>query len=214
VRRVRDDPERPDPGFAELYAALPFEVDLEPWLGLARKARPPVLYVGIGAGRLAVPLTEAGVQLVGVDSHPGMIEAAKLRLPGVRLLQARIEDLSIADRFELVMAPSHVLGVQARLRAAARLLAPRGSLALELINPHWLAAGAAPGLRVRPLDHEQAEIEVDYPTGHTHADRVNLVWPEEVDAWLLQAGLKLAWLGGGDRVASSPSFQLVARMGP
>jgi hypothetical protein len=55
---VRDDPSSPDEGFAELYAQLPDASDLWPWLELAQEAAPPVLYLGIGTGRLAVPLAD------------------------------------------------------------------------------------------------------------------------------------------------------------
>ncbi|HYZ01713.1 MAG TPA: hypothetical protein VFA92_09475, partial [Candidatus Binatia bacterium] len=65
-RVVRDDALQPDPGFAELYAALPVAADLEPWLSACLDAGGPVLYVGVGAGRLAVPLAASGVELVGV----------------------------------------------------------------------------------------------------------------------------------------------------
>jgi len=212
VRIVRDDPDDPDPGFAELYAALPFEVDLEPWLSLARAARPPVLYLGVGTGRLAVPLARAGIDLVGVEPHPGMLEVLQQRLPQLRTIQARLEDLVIDERFDLVIAPSHLLSAAPRLAGATRLLAPRGRLALELMNPHWLAAGDRPRVRVRGFDGKQADIEVDYPTGHTHLARVALVWPEQVEEWLARAGLRLVRLGGGDRLASSPSFHVVATM--
>jgi SAM-dependent methyltransferase len=210
MRVVRDDPDRPDPGFAELYAALPYETDLEPWLGLALAARPPVLYLGIGTGRLAVPLARAGVELVGVDSHPGMLAVLETRLPGTRTVRARIETLRLAERFDLVIAPSHVLSTLGALRTAGRHLAPTGRLALELMNPHWLAAGAAGGVRVLSFEGDSAEIEVDYPTGHTHAARVSLVWPEQVEAWLGDAGLKLAKLGADAGLAASPTFYAVA----
>jgi 2-polyprenyl-3-methyl-5-hydroxy-6-metoxy-1,4-benzoquinol methylase len=208
---VRDDPERPDPGFADLYEGLPFAKDLEPWLSLARKARPPVLYLGVGAGRLAVPLARAGVELVGVDSHPGMLAVLRRRLPGLRVVQARVEDLELEDRFELVIAPAHLLSIDARLRRSVAMLAAGGKLALELMNPHWLAAGGAPSVRVLSLERDRARIEVDYPTGHTHLDDVRLIWPEQVEPWLEASGLRLERITGGDRLESSPTFYVVAR---
>src|SRR5688500_19962569 len=42
---------------------------------LARLAgRRPVLELGVGTGRLAIPLAERGVDVVGVDSSPAMLE--------------------------------------------------------------------------------------------------------------------------------------------
>src|SRR5438128_11821106 len=126
---VRDDPSVPDEGFAELYAQLPDATDLSPWLELAQAATPPVLYLGIGTGRLAVPLHAAGIQLVGVDSHPGMLEWLKQRLPDTELVQSRIETMNVGRQFDLIMVPSHSLCVIGRLRAAARQLAAVGTSA-------------------------------------------------------------------------------------
>ena len=212
MRVVRDDPASPDPGFAELYAALPYEQDLEPWLGLARTAKPPVLYLGIGSGRLAVPLAKAGVELVGVDAHPGMLSVLRERLPGLSVIQARIENLRLDERFDLVIAPSHVLSTLSRLKPAIRHLGPGGRLAFELINPHWLDAGASPGVRVLKRSRTAAVMEVDYTTGHTHAARLALIWPEEVEGWLATAGLRLLRLAGGANqdLATSPTFHVLA----
>jgi trans-aconitate methyltransferase len=207
---VRDDPDRPDPGFAELYEALPFATDLEPWLTLARAARPPVLYLGIGTGRLAVPLSRAGVVLVGVDSHPGMLAVLQRRLPGLRTIGARIEDLQLDERFDLVIAPSHLLSDDARLQRGSALLAPGGKLALELMNPHWLTNTGAPTVRVLELEHDHARIEVDYKTGHTHVDDVRLIWPEAVETWLERSGLRLIRLNGAAELEASPTYYVVA----
>src|SRR5215472_8557298 len=135
-RMVRDDPLDPDPGFAELYASFPDATDLEPWLGWCREAHGPVLYLGVGAGRLAVPLAAAGVELVGVDAHPGMLERLRARMPGVELVQTRIEDLDLDRRFPLVIGPSSILESAECLAIAARHCSHR--VAMELMNPHWL----------------------------------------------------------------------------
>src|SRR2546421_8826794 len=99
-RRVRDDPERPDPGFAELYGSLPDAVDLEPWLSWCRRAAPPVLYLGVGAGRLAGPLGRAGGPLVGGDAHPGVLAALGSRPEGILPVQALIEHLELGRSFD------------------------------------------------------------------------------------------------------------------
>ena len=213
---VRDDPSRPDPGFAELYAQLPDATDLWPWIDLAREARPPVLYLGIGTGRLAVPLHAAGIELVGVDSHPAMLARLRQRLPETTLIQSTIEALDLDERFSQVIAPSNILYLVQRLRPAAKHVAPEGSLAIELANPHWLRAGAGDGVRVKDFDGNGASLEIDYtlPDGRTltQVADVAIVWPEEVEAWLATAGLKLQRMFGhrdADLLAS-PSFYLVA----
>ena len=214
---VRDDPIAPDPGFAELYGSLPDATDLWPWKDLALEARPPVLYLGIGTGRLAVPLHAAGIRLVGVDSHPGMLERLKARLPDTELAQSRIETLNLGRQFSLVIVPSNILCLVERLRSAANHLAPDGRLAFELTTPYWLQAGASPGVRVEAFDNNGARFQVDYqlPDGRTITQEaeIPLVWPDEVETWLARgAGLRLQRMFGrpGAELESAPSFYVVA----
>jgi hypothetical protein len=214
---VRDDPSVPDEGFAELYAQLPDATDLSPWLELAKAATPPVLYLGIGTGRLAVPLHLAGIELVGVDSHPGMLGRLRQRLPRTELIQSRIEQLNLGRTFDLVIVPSNILCFADRLRPAADHIGADGSLAFELTNPHWLRAGAGRGVRVQSFDGNGARIEVDYklPDGRTITQQaeVPLIWPEEVENWLATvAGLKLRRMFARPEaeLVDSPSFYVVA----
>jgi hypothetical protein len=214
---VRDDPSIPDEGFAELYAQLPDASDLWPWLELAQAAAPPVLYLGIGTGRLAVPLHAAGIELVGVDSHPGMLARLRQRLPETELIQSRIEDLNLGRQFDLVLVPSNILCFVDRLRSAGNHVAADGLLAFELTNPYWLRAGASRGVRVQSFDGNGARFEVDYklPDGRTITQQaeVPLIWPEEVENWLARvAGLKLRRIFAPPdaEIVDSPSFYVVA----
>jgi hypothetical protein len=212
TRRVRDDPERPDPGFAELYGGLPDATGVEPWLGWCREARGPVLYLGVGAGRLAVPLIAHGVLVVGVDAHPGMLERLARRAPDIELVRARIEELDLGRAFGLAIAPSNILTTASRLAGAARHLLPGGRLGFELMNPHWLAAGAAPGVRVSTMDAALARIEVDYEAGCIQEAELALVWPEAIEHFLAGAGLTLELMtGSGEDLESSPTFEVLAR---
>lgn len=210
--RVRDDPEDPDPGLADLYASFPDATDLEPWLTWAREAGGPVLYLGIGSGRLAVPLLGHGVHLVGVDAHPGMLGRMRVRAPDLPLVHARIETLDLGRGFPLVIAPSNILVNKARLRGAARHLSPRGRLGLELMNPYWLAAGAGGGVRVISMTDEEAHIEVQYRQGFVQEATVPLIWPDQVEEFLATAGLAL-WrmAGSADGLESSTTFTVLAR---
>ncbi|MHB8573096.1 MAG: class I SAM-dependent methyltransferase [Candidatus Dormibacteria bacterium] len=213
---VVDDAQNPDPAFAELYAQLPDAEGLEPWKGWALAARGEVLYLGIGAGRLAAPLAAAGIGLFGVDSHPGMLERLARRLPQVPVRLSRIEDLDLGRRFRLVIAPSSILNTDERLQGAARHLDVAGRLGIELTNPHWLTTGASPGVRVLDVRGREAEIELDYqlPGGRTVTQwsRFPLIWPEEVEPWLERNGLALRLLLGHpeEDLESSPTFFVLA----
>ena len=75
--------------------------------------------------------------LVGVDSHPGMLESLRRRLPDTELIQSRIEDLDLGRRFHLVIVPSNILCLVERLRSAANHLADDGSPNQSVTS--WLA---------------------------------------------------------------------------
>jgi hypothetical protein len=190
---------------------------LWPWLDLAKAAGSPVLYLGIGTGRLAVPLQAAGIDLVGVDSHPAMLDRLRQRAPQMRLIASRIETLTLDERFDLVIAPSNIVYLIDRLRAAGRHLSVDGVLAIELANPQWLRSGGGDGVHVLAFDGNEARLDIDYPLPDgsvvTQRAEVALVWPEEVENWLaVGAGLELRRLFGrpdGD-LSSSPSFYVVA----
>jgi SAM-dependent methyltransferase len=51
--------------------------DLDLLLALAARAGGPVLELGVGSGRLAVPLAEAGHEVTGVDLDPAMLARAR-----------------------------------------------------------------------------------------------------------------------------------------
>jgi SAM-dependent methyltransferase len=209
---VVDDPQHPDPGLAELYASLPDAEDLEPWLSWCQRAEGEVLYLGAGAGRLAVPLAAHGVLLVAVDSHPGMLERLAGRAPGIERHQERIEDLDLGRAFELVMAPSNILVDETRLARAARHVAPHGRLGFELMNPHWLAGGGGGNVRVLFFQPERCRLEVDYPGGFTHRAEVRLVWPGEIEDFLAGSDLSLVVMrGSAEDLESSPTFTVLAR---
>lgn len=69
------------PDLARLYdldlAEDPGDLDL--YLALAARTGGPILELGVGTGRLAVPLAAAGHEVVGVDTDPAMLARARTR---------------------------------------------------------------------------------------------------------------------------------------
>ncbi len=218
--RVRDDPLDPDPGFAALYAALPDEVDLVPWLGWCRSAKPPVLYLGIGTGRIAIPLHRAGIELVGVDAHPGMLEHLRKRDAGIHAHQSLIANLVLERKFDLVIGPSSILAEDENLAAAVRHVRPRGRVGMELMNPHWLSSGRHDGVRLRRRPDGSSEMEVDYrlPDGSVVVQVVADVRmspaPEDTEERLDRLGLSLVWMGAREDhdLEDSPTYFVLASL--
>jgi SAM-dependent methyltransferase len=63
---------------------LDIAYDAELYQQLAHESGGPVLELGIGTGRLAVPLALAGHEVVGIDSDPAMLERARRTWENVR----------------------------------------------------------------------------------------------------------------------------------
>ena len=218
--RVRDDPLHPDPGFADLFAALPDEEDLFPWLDWCLAATPPVLYLGIGTGRIALPLRRAGIELVGVDAHPGMLAHLRRRDAGIQAHQSLIANLALERSFDLVIGPSSILAEDENLAAAVRHLRPRGRVGMEVMNPHWLSSGRHDGVRLRRKPDGSSEMEVDYrlPDGsmvvQVVADMRMSPAPEDTEERLDRFGLSLVWMGAREDhdLEDSPTYFVLASL--
>lgn len=140
--------------------------------GLARYARrsgaetPTALELGVGTGRIAIPLARLGIRVHGIDLEPAMLEV----LTGKQLpaeLTAAVGDMTDASTFTSPDGISHydliycVLATLTALpdgpaqreclAAAASALNPGGRLVLEMPVPHELSTFDSANRRVRHM---------------------------------------------------------------
>ena len=130
------------------YEAGP-ELEVEFYLELMRECDGPVLELGVGTGRVAIPAALEGHSIVGIDLHAPMLDVAKAKAGKVGplhgsldLIQGDMTELSLPYReFGLVIIPGNSLGLvlteQAQLAtiaAAADHLKPGGMLAFSMYN--------------------------------------------------------------------------------
>jgi SAM-dependent methyltransferase len=114
----------------------------------------PVLEVGCGTGRVLIPIARAGVDIVGLDLSPHMLEVCRRTLAQepdevrsrVRLVEADMRAFELGQTFALATIPfrpfQHLLTVDDQLsclRTIARHLTDGGTFVLDLFNP-WLEA--------------------------------------------------------------------------
>jgi SAM-dependent methyltransferase len=122
--------------------------DVDFYVAEARKAGGPVVELGVGTGRIAVPTAAAGVSVIGVDSSRGMLEVCRRRAEeaGVaHLLDLRVGDLRsppVEERVRLVTSPFrallHLQSDEERLgalEAAFALLEPEGRFVFDVFAP-------------------------------------------------------------------------------
>ena len=119
---------------------IPFYVDL------AVRSEGPVLELGVGSGRVAVPTALAGISVVGVDTSPAMLELARRRaephVVDLRLVEADMRSLPDLGSFGLVTIPFRALlhlssdaERRAVLSTARERLRPEGVLAFDVFHP-------------------------------------------------------------------------------
>jgi ubiquinone/menaquinone biosynthesis C-methylase UbiE len=122
--------------------------DVSFYVELAVDSGGPVVELGVGTGRIAVPTAAAGVRVIGIDSSPGMLAVCRehAELAGVAgLLDLRLGDFRdppVDEQVPLVTSPFrsflHLRSEEERLQvlgAARGLLVPGGRLAFDVFEP-------------------------------------------------------------------------------
>jgi SAM-dependent methyltransferase len=180
-----------------------------------------VLELGVGTGRLAVPMARAGLSVVGIDSSEAMLAKLSERDPG-QLVDAVRGDITS----ELPIGPFDVVLVayntifnllgehdQPRLfRHVADRLAPGGAFVVEAFVPasegvHGSATSSEVTVRSMAVDHVVLSVSVNNPDqqlaegqfvqfsqdGGVRLRPWSIRWatPEQLDAMAIAAGLRL-----------------------
>lgn len=185
----------------------------------------PVLELGVGTGRLAIPLAARGVEVHGVDTSPEMLArlAAKPGADAVHVLEADMAGAEPPGPFAVVFVAYNTLfslptaaAQQACFASAAARLAPGGRFVVEAFVPDPTAAptGAVEVREVRidrvVLSVSRADPSTQTANGQfvelTEAGGVRLrPWsirwstPDQLDAMATAAGLVLESRASGWR---------------
>ena len=127
----------------------------------------PVVELAVGTGRIAVPIAEAGVHVIGVDSSPEMLAVARQTAEAAGVahrLDLRLGDLReppVKERVPLVICPFrsllHMETEAEKLRAldaARELLEPGGTYVFDVFAPSRedIDGDARPLARARARD--------------------------------------------------------------
>ena len=202
-----------DPWSISVVEDIPFYVDL------ACEAGGPVVELGVGSGRIAVPTAAAGVQVIGVDSSERMLEIARQQAEAARvssLVDLRLGDLRkppVRGRYRLVTSPFRALlhmetdaDRRAALRAARRLVADGGRFVFDVFEPShedvvdtqgaWLER--EPGIwECADWNLETRTLVLRLRSGETDTE-MSLAWlpPDEWEALLEEEGFEVEALYG------------------
>jgi SAM-dependent methyltransferase len=162
----------------------------------------PVCEFGIGTGRLALPLAEAGLTVTGVDSSPEMVAVLRGKAPGQRI-EVSLGDFSetrVPGEFTLVVLAINTIfalpdqAAQVRcFRNAAAHLVPGGRFVVEA----WVADVAAfrSGGALRLLSVGEDAVVLEAATLHPATQRMRTTRVRLTDdgVRLLPANHRYAW---------------------
>jgi SAM-dependent methyltransferase len=178
----------------------------------------PVVELAVGTGRVAIPIAQAGIRVIGVDVSERMLEVARAFAHdrGVdALVELRVGDIReppVAERVPLVVCPFRSLlhlseaDKLRALRAARELLGPGGRLVFDVFAPSPDDIVATDGLWLErePGIFERADWREDDRTlvlsvrGREAEATMSLHWLSELE-WrrlLDKAGLDVLQLYG------------------
>ena len=193
-----------------------------------------VLELGIGTGRLALPLAAAGVRVHGVDASREMLDrlAAKPGGSDIDVTMADFSSFEVPGRFALAILAFNTIfalpdqDAQVRcFECVAAHLEPGGCFVVETFVPHPARFSEGQSVRLRTMTPERIALEVAridpvtqfmYTTQvdlrddgmHLYAANHRYAWPAELDLMARIAGLRLEnrWQDW-DQVAFSATSQ-------
>lgn len=194
-----------DPWSAGVIEDVSFYVDE------AVAAGGPVVELGVGTGRIAIPTAAAGIDVIGVDASAGMLAVCAQRAAEAGLadrLDLRLGDLRrppVTETVRLVTCPFraylHLASDEERLDAlgAARaLLEPGGKLVFDVFTPSQEDIDETDGrwIEREPGIWERADWDLSRQTltlsvrGDEHESTMELHWlePPRWHALLVEAG--------------------------
>lgn len=199
------------------YASRAPETDAEV-AGLAQLARGGrVLELGVGTGRVAIPLAATGLDVHGIELAPDMLDQLRSK-PGSEAVTIHLGDMADMDidgSFNLIYAVFGTLFMlptqddQVRcFQQAAHKLTPNGKLVIEALMPRPTTYEGGGKVTVADANDDRVIINVSEndalaqtiqtrqvvlrPSGiEIHPVRIRYSWPSELDLMARVAGLRL-----------------------
>ncbi|MGZ5383925.1 MAG: class I SAM-dependent DNA methyltransferase [Acidimicrobiia bacterium] len=204
---------------ADLYDSLYDEMDSGPAIEVLSDlaAEGPVLELGIGTGRLALPLTRCNVEVDGIDASSEMVQSLRGK-PGGNELEVTVGDFADFDlpkTYRLVFVAFNTffsLRSQAEqvscFKAVARHLAAGGAFVIETFVPDVARFSRQQRVKVSEIAMDKVIIDVTHhdPVSQRVVSQKVLItengirllpvlaryaYPAELDLMALLAGLQL-----------------------
>ncbi|MER9895779.1 class I SAM-dependent methyltransferase [Mesorhizobium sp. M0119] len=200
------------------------------------------LELGIGDGRVAVPLSERGVRVEGIDKSDSMLKLLAERTDQIKAWNGDMANFESEQRYNLVYCAYHTLPLLVTreaqiscLRSAAEALDDEGTLVIELPVPAMGGFVGGQKTTTTLVDHENTFVNTDIhdPLNQNLVSsllwfsgtsvrclpyRARYVYHQELDTMAECVGLKLAerwgdWTRGAFTEGSKRHISVYRRAG-
>ena len=180
----------------------------------------PVLELGIGTGRVALPLLERGLEIHGVDASEAMVTQLRAKSGGDKI-PVTIGDFSevpVEGTFSLVFLASGTFfelpSLEAQLRCfrnVAKTLAPGGLFVFDSLMPDVSRNNQE--MRIVPARGDQLVLQFRQYYPHEQRYTSDYVIIRDNDVRHMQVGFRYAWPAELDLMARLAGLQLRDRWG-
>lgn len=176
-----------------------------------------VLELGIGTGRVALPLHHRGVNVTGIDASKAMIEKLWVKSDGadIEVVQGNFVEINLDARFNLIYIVFNTFfGLQTQeeqvkcFRSVAEHLTQEGVFLIEVFVPDLCRFDNDQTVRVVHLNEDEVRLDVSRhsPVGQQVSSqhvllsekgvrlypvKLRYAWPSELDLMARLAGLRL-----------------------
>ena len=203
----------------EVYDQWYFEFDptaIQVLAELAHGGR--ALELGIGTGRIAIPLLKSGVTVHGVDASPSMVSKLRSKPGGenIPVIMGNFVDVPVDGQYSLIYVVFNtfyaLLTQDEQIRCfqnVARHLTSDGVFVLEAFVPDMTRFPAGQAMRLTrigdrevQLDVSQVELDKQVVTSqhvvlteqgtHFYPVKIRYVWPSEMDLMARLSELRLS----------------------
>jgi SAM-dependent methyltransferase len=200
--------------YDQLYSSFD-EASIETLAELAKGG--PALELGIGTGRIALPLQRKGVKVQGIDASKAMVEKLRTKPGGedVPVTLGNFSEVAVEGQFPLIFVIFNTFfglleqDLQIRcFKNVAQHLGPEGVFLMEVFVPDLARFTGQQTFRVVAIDENQVRLEASQhdsvnqqvTSRHVHLSeegvqlypvKLRYAWPSELDLMARLAGLEL-----------------------
>lgn len=181
-----------------------------------------VLELGIGTGRVALPLLEKGVEVHGIDASPAMVEKLQLKAKDrkIPVKMGTFAEFEMEETYDLVFVVFNTFfGLLTQreqiscFKCVARALKPNGKFLIEAFVPDLGRFDRGQTIRTSDVSTDQVRIECSKHDLATQTVLSQIVTILEDGIKLYPVNIRYAWPSEIDLMAEMAELKLVARWG-